>query len=233
MPLLIFDCDGVLVDSELIANAVLAELITSLGHPTTTEDSIRTYTGRSLKDVLATAERLLGRPIPQDTGDAYGRRLFERFRGELIAVEGVQAAIDALPYRRCVASSSAPERLMLALEVTGLAPLFGTSVFSAVQVSRGKPAPDLFLFAARAMDEPPEDCIVIEDSPLGVEAAIAAGMRVIGFTGGSHAGPDLPQGLIDAGAHRLVHAMRDLPAAVEELVARADAVMGQHAPKSG
>lgn len=122
---IIFDCDGVLVDSELIANAVLAELITALGHPTTVEDSIRTYTGRSLKDVLATAEKLLGRAIPQDTGDDYGRRLFDRFRRELTAVEGVQAAIAALPYRRCVASSSAPERLTLALEVTGLAPLFG------------------------------------------------------------------------------------------------------------
>jgi HAD superfamily hydrolase (TIGR01509 family) len=220
MTLLIFDCDGVLVDSELIANAVLAELITALGHPTTVEDSIRTYTGRSLKDVLATAEKLLGRAIPQDTGDDYGRRLFDRFRRELTAVEGVQAAIAALPYRRCVASSSAPERLTLALEVTGLAPLFGPSVYSAVHVPRGKPAPDLFLFAACAMGEPPADCIVIEDSPLGVEAAIAAGMRVIGFTGGSHARPDLPRRLAGAGAHKLVAAMSDLPAAVEALLSR-------------
>lgn len=221
MTLLIFDCDGVLVDSELIANAVLAELITSLGHPTTVEDSILTYTGRSLTDVLATAEKLLGRPIPQDTGNDYGRQLFDRFRRELIAMEGAQAAIAALPHRRCVASSSTPERLMLAPEVTGLAPLFGTSVFSAVQVPRGKPAPDLFLYAARAMDEPPADCIVIEDSPLGVEAAIAAGMRVIGFTGGSHAGADLAKRLTDAGAHCVVGAMSGLPAAVAALTTRA------------
>jgi HAD superfamily hydrolase (TIGR01509 family) len=226
MTLLIFDCDGVLVDSEVIANAVLAELITSLGHPTTVDDSIQTYTGRSLKDVLAIAETLLGRPIPQDTADDYRRRLFDRFRRELAPVEGVQAAIAALPHRRCVASSSAPERLSLALEVAGLAPLFGNSVYSAVQVPRGKPAPDLFLHAARAMGEPPADCIVIEDSPLGVEAAIAGGMRVIGFTGGSHADTDLAKRLTVTGAHTIVAAMRDLPAAVESLVTNAIA----HAP---
>ena len=146
--LLIFDCDGVLVDSEQLANAALAELMTSLGYPMIAEEAIRIFTGRSLADVVTLAESLLGRPIPTDIGERYGERLLARFRSELEPVAGVHAAIAALPYRKCVASSSTRERLMLSLELTGLAPLFGQHVYSATQVARGKPAPDLFLFAA-------------------------------------------------------------------------------------
>lgn len=217
MTLLIFDCDGVLVDSELLANAALAELMSALGHPMTTQQAIETFAGRSLRDVLASADALLGRPIPADMGEQAGRRLLARFRRELKPVAGAREAIAALPYARCVASSSTRERLALSLEVTGLAPLFGSNVFSADQVARGKPAPDLFLFAARTLNAPPAHCIVIEDSPLGIEAARAAGMRAVGFAGASHATEQLAEQLAQAGAESVVRAMTNLPPAVRRL----------------
>ena len=220
MTLLIFDCDGVLVDSEHLACAALADLMTELGHSMTAEDAMLTFAGRSLKDVLARAEELLSRPIPKDMGERAALELMARFRRELKAVAGVKDAIAALPYRRCVASSSAPDRLMLSLEVTGLSPLFGDNVFSAVEVASGKPAPDLFLLAAQRLGLEAASCIVIEDSVLGVKAARAAGMAVIGFTGGSHANQDLAERLAAAGAEPVIHSMARLPAAVEQWVRR-------------
>lgn len=217
MTLLIFDCDGVLVDSELLANAALAELMSALGHPMTTQQAIETFAGRSLRDVLASSESLLGFPIPADLGAQAGRRLLERFRRELKAVAGAREAIAALPYPRCVASSSTRERIALSLEVTGLAPLFGANVFSADQVARGKPAPDLFLAAAHALGAAPAHCIVIEDSPLGIQAALAARMPAIGFAGASHATATLAEQLAQAGAAIVIRAMSDLPAAVQRL----------------
>jgi beta-phosphoglucomutase-like phosphatase (HAD superfamily) len=130
MTLLIFDCDGVLVDSEHLACEALAELMTTLGHSMTADEAMLAFAGRSLKDVLARAERLLSRPIPEDMGERAARQLMARFRRELKAVAGVKDAIASLPHRRCVASSSAPDRLMLSLDVTGLSPLFGNNVFS-------------------------------------------------------------------------------------------------------
>jgi HAD superfamily hydrolase (TIGR01509 family) len=217
---LIFDCDGVLVDSEVLAGAALAELMTNLGHPLTGPECTRIFGGLNVTGVLAKAEQILGRPVPPDRGEDAGQRLLERFRQELQPVTGVAAAIASLPYRRCVCSSSAPERLRLSLEVTGLAPLFGEHVFSAAQVQHGKPAPDLFWFAARALGEAPSDAIVIEDSPLGIEAARAAGMHSIGFMGASHVVPDLRERLKVAGADLIVDAMVDLPCAIATLSGR-------------
>jgi HAD superfamily hydrolase (TIGR01509 family) len=218
MTLLIFDCDGVLVDSEHLACAALAELMTTLGHSMTADEAMLAFAGRSLKDVLARAERLLSRPIPKDVGEQAAVQLMARFRRELQAVAGAKEAIAALPYRRCVASSSVPDRLMLSLDITGLSPLFGNNVFSAVEVPNGKPAPDLFLLAARRLGEEPSSCIVIEDSVLGVEAAGAAGMAAIGFAGASHANQDLAERLAAAGAEPVIHSMANLPTAVEQLV---------------
>jgi HAD superfamily hydrolase (TIGR01509 family) len=218
MTLLIFDCDGVLVDSEHLACAALAELMTTLGHSMTADETMLAFAGRSLKDVLARAERLLSRPIPKDVGEQAAVQLMARFRRELQAVAGAKEAIAALPYRRCVASSSVPDRLMLSLDITGLSPLFGNNVFSAVEVPNGKPAPDLFLLAARRLGEEPSSCIVIEDSVLGVEAAGAAGMAAIGFAGASHANQDLAERLAAAGAEPVIHSMANLPTAVEQLV---------------
>ncbi|MGA8960526.1 MAG: HAD-IA family hydrolase, partial [Pseudolabrys sp.] len=126
--------------------------------------------------------------------------------------------LSALPYPRCVASSSTRERLQLSLEVTGLAELFGDRVFSAEQVEQGKPAPDLYLFAARSVGARPADCIVIEDSTLGMRAAVAAGMGTVGFVGASHATPELADQLRMAGARTVVTSMSDLPSAIKEAV---------------
>ena len=153
MTWLIYDSDGVLVDSELLAGAALAELMSRLGHPITGTECIRVFGGLNVGDALAKAEQILGHPVPPDVGEEAAQRLLGRFRSELQPVNGVTATIASLPYRRCVCSSSAPDRLRLSLEVTGLAPLFGNNVYSAAQVPHGKPAPDLFLFAARASPE--------------------------------------------------------------------------------
>jgi HAD superfamily hydrolase (TIGR01509 family) len=217
MTLLIFDCDGVLVDSELLANEALAELISALGHPMTTHQALQIFSGLRLGDVLKSAEALLSFPVPADLGAAAGQRLFERFRRELQAVKGVRKALDMLPYPRCVASSSSRERLDLSIEVTGLKKLFGENVFSADQVENGKPAPDLYLFAASSLGVMPANCIVIEDSTLGIQAAVSAGMKTIGFAGASHATVELAQRLRAAGADIVITAMPDLPGAVDRL----------------
>jgi HAD superfamily hydrolase (TIGR01509 family) len=217
MSLVIFDCDGVLVDSEILSNGLLAEMMTELGHAMTTEEALQKFAGRSLVDVLALAESVLGRPIPEDLGRHYGQRLSERLRHELKPVSGAKEAVAALPYPRCVASSSTFERIRLSLDVTGLARLFGDNIFSATQVTHGKPAPDLYLFAAEAMAANPNTCVVVEDSPLGVTAGVAAGMTVIGFTGAEH-GKGLTQRLWAAGARRVIASMDQLPATIAEFI---------------
>ncbi len=145
--------------------------------------------------------------------------LLDRLKNDLRPVEGVAAAIAALPYPRCVASSSQPERIRLSLAVTGLALLFGDRIFSATQVENGKPAPDLFLYAAKECGSPPAQTIVIEDSPAGIIAAHRAGMKAIGFAGASHADARLAQALELAGAESVIDKMADLPRAVENLLA--------------
>lgn len=219
MTLLIFDCDGVLVDSEVFANEALAELMSMLGHPMTTQQALQIFSGLQLRDVLKSAEALLSFPVPADLGAAAGQRLFERFRRELQPVKGVREALDLLPYPRCVASSSSRERVDLSIEVTGLKGLFGDNVFSSDQVKHGKPAPDLYLLAARSFGALSANCIVIEDSTLGIQAAVTAGMKTIGFAGASHATAELARRLKMAGANIVIAAMSDLPDAVERLIA--------------
>jgi HAD superfamily hydrolase (TIGR01509 family) len=218
--LVIFDCDGVLVDSEILAHELLAEMMTELGQAMTTAEAIEAFAGRSLTDVLTLVEAIFGRKLPDEVGQRYGQRLADRLRCELKPVPGVKAAIAELPHRRCVASSSSFERVRLSLEVTGLAQLFDGNIFSAAQVAHGKPAPDLYLFAARTMGVAPGDCIVVEDSPRGVSSAVSAGMIVIGFAGGGHAGHDLVQNLSTAGARMVISSMRELPAAIAEFATR-------------
>jgi HAD superfamily hydrolase (TIGR01509 family) len=222
MGLIIFDCDGVLVDSEVIAHALLAQMMTGLGHSMTTAEAVQKFAGRSLVDTLSLLEASLGRSIPDDLGQRYGRLLLERLGRDLKPIAGVKAAIAALPYPRCVASSSSLERIRLSLEATGLAALFGAHVFSATQVPHGKPAPDLYLLASRRMGIAPEHCVVVEDSTIGVKAARAAGMKVIGFTGAAHATPDAVQRLAAAGAGSVVSSMVDLPVAVERSISDAE-----------
>jgi len=215
--LLIFDCDGVLVDSECIALHLLAAALTDLGSPQNFDDCRRLFMGKGVKDVLAEIEAMLGRPPPADWGVKMNARLLARLKEQLQPVEGVAATIAKLPYPRCVASSSQPDRIRLSLEVTGLAPLFGARIFSAANVKNGKPAPDLFLYAAKECGVAPEEAIVIEDSPAGILAAHRAGMAAIGFAGGSHADAQFAKALAAAGADAVILKMADLPEAIERV----------------
>ena len=211
--LLIFDCDGVLVDSEPLSCRIDAETLTECGVPYTAEEVARDFTGVSVKDQITRIESERGIRLPDDFTERLNRTLFQRFETDLKPIEGVRDAILSFPFPRCVASSSIPERIALSLRVTGLADLFD-NIFSSTQVARGKPAPDLFLHAASRMNTLPEECLVIEDSIAGVQAARAAGMRVIGFVGGSHCGPGHAEKLRQAGAPVIIERMSDLPAAV-------------------
>ncbi len=215
--LLIFDCDGVLVDSETLSCQVDAELLTECGVPYTAQDVAREFIGVSLKDQIARIEALHGFRLPDDFAERLNCTLFARFETELKPIEGVRDAILALPYPRCVASSSLPDRIALTLRVTGLSDLF-VDIFSASQVARGKPAPDLFLHAAAQMRVSPAECLVIEDSTAGVQAALAAGMRVIGFSGGGHCGPEHGEKLRQAGASVVIERMVDLPETVQGMI---------------
>ncbi|MDP9383843.1 MAG: HAD family hydrolase [Actinomycetota bacterium] len=205
--LVIFDCDGVLVDSEPIANRILAAHLTAIGVPTTLEESMDRYMGGSLAAVVADVERRLGRPAPDDLLPRYRADCYAAFESELEAVEGIEAALDALgDARTCVASSGEHERIRRTLGRTGLLHRFEGRIFSATDVARGKPAPDLFLHAAARMGADPARCAVVEDSPVGVAAALAAGMRVLGY-----AGRTPPERLAGDGV-RVFRAMGELPA---------------------
>lgn len=178
---MIFDNDGVLVDSEPHANRVLAALLSECGLPTTYDESLRDYVGSSIPRVRQVAEERLGRALPEDFERRYYEALFERLRGGLDPIPGVREVIERIPLPSCVASSGSRERIELSLRLTGLIDHFDGHLFSAEEVERGKPAPDLFLFAAESFGADPSRCAVIEDSPLGIEAANAAGMTSFGF----------------------------------------------------
>ncbi|GAA0936142.1 HAD family hydrolase [Streptomyces rhizosphaericus] len=184
--LVIFDNDGVLVDSEPISNRLLAAYLTELGHPTSYEDSIRDYMGSAMHRIHDLVLERSGRRLPPDFDTTFDGRVFDAFRRELRPVAGVAEVLeklraDGIPY--CVASSGSHERIRVALRTTGLYDFFGEDhIFSSEDVGRGKPAPDLFLHAAERMGVAPERCAVVEDSPLGVQAAQAAGMDVYGYT---------------------------------------------------
>ncbi|MFK4109805.1 HAD family hydrolase [Streptomyces sp. NPDC002176] len=184
--LILFDNDGVLVDSEPISNRHLAAYLTELGHPTTYEDSIRDYMGAALHRVHDLVLERTGERLPADFDDVFHARVFAAFERELRPVAGVEGvleklAADGMPY--CVASSGSHERIRVGHRATGLDRWFEDDrIFSSQDVGRGKPAPDLFLYAAQRMGVAPERCLVVEDSPLGVRAAVAAGMDVYGFT---------------------------------------------------
>jgi HAD superfamily hydrolase (TIGR01509 family) len=217
--LLIFDFDGVLADSELLANAVLADIVSELGVPTTTEDALRIYTGKRFPDVIATIESTVGRQLAPDFSDTFQARTFARFREALRTVRGAEVYLDAFEsIPRCIASSSSPDRIAFCLDLLGLAPRF-EHVFSASHVARGKPHPDIFLHAAQQMGVAPGDALVIEDSPGGVQAAVAAGMTVIGLLAASHVREDHAARLRDAGAEYVASTFAEAEAITRKLVA--------------
>ncbi|WP_372350403.1 HAD family hydrolase [Streptomyces sp. KL116D] len=184
--LVIFDNDGVLVDSEPISNTLLAGYLTELGHPTSYEESLRDYMGAAMHRVHDLVLERTGQRLPEDFDEVFHGRVFAAFERELEPVAGVVEVLekltaDGVPY--CVGSSGSHERIRVGHRKTGLDKWFGDGlVFSSQDVGRGKPAPDLFLYAAERMGVAPEKCVVVEDSPLGVQAAVAAGMDVYGFT---------------------------------------------------
>ena len=183
-PLVIFDCDGVLVDSEPLSIRVLIDVARAHGAELDEAEAYRKFLGRSLSNLVSVLDSDFGISADEGFLERMRRDLYARFETELQPVAG---ALATLPFRRCVASSSQPERIRLSLRLTGLLSFFEPDIFSATMVENGKPAPDLFLHAARAMETEPAHCIVIEDSPAGILAAKRAGMTVFAFTGGSHA----------------------------------------------
>ena len=187
--LVIFDCDGVLVDSEPIAIEVLIETVAARGVRIGRDAAYRDFLGRTLKTVSTALWADYGVAMDAAALDEMRHRLYGRYKEALKPMAGVFETLDRLEMASCVASSSVYERIKVSLKLTGLYERFAPHIYSATIVPRGKPAPDLFLHVAGEMGTDPARCVVIEDSPAGVMAAKAAGMTVIAFTGGGHVGP--------------------------------------------
>jgi HAD superfamily hydrolase (TIGR01509 family) len=205
--LVIFDCDGVLVDSERIAVRIDAIVLERLGWPLSEAEIIDRFVGRSEAYMTSEIERAIGRTLPAGWEGEFTPLYREALEAELEPVDGVVEALDAISTTTCVASSSTHERLRFTLGLTGLYERFDGRIFSSTDVTNGKPAPDLFLHAAATLGTDPAHCAVIEDSRYGVEAARAAGMRAFGYAGGLTAAERL------AGpATTVFHDMRELPA---------------------
>lgn len=215
--LIVFDCDGVLVDSEILACRTVAACLTEAGFATDAATVMDRYVGISTVAMLADVEARAGRRLPEGFAAALARREIEVFAAELVAIDGVAAVLDGLATPVCVASSSTPERLRQSLGQVGLLARFQPHVFSASEVPCGKPAPDLFLHAAARMAVPPAAAVVVEDSVAGVTGAVAAGMRVIGFVGGGHCRPGHGERLRAAGAATVCDRMDGLARALRAL----------------
>lgn len=215
--MVIFDCNGVLVDSEMLATQVLSEQFIRTGFALSPEVVARHFTGRRPADIFQKVEIASGRCLPDDFGTTVREAILARFREELRPTPHALQALSWIRGPKCVASSSSLERIRVTLEIAGLIRFFEPYLFSASQVKLGKPAPDLFLHAAKRMCVDPKTCIVVEDSPVGVSAAISAGMRAIGFAGGSHAGSGLGDHLRSLGASAVISDMRVLKTAITDL----------------
>ena len=208
---LIFDCDGVLVDSEAIAVRVEEHWLRSAGFDISAVEISERFVGLSYATMASQLEDQFGRQLPEDLMENVMRETLDRFPEELEPISGIGALLAANALPRCVASSSKLDRIRLSLRLTDLDALFDDDlIFSAQMVDNGKPAPDLFLFAAEHMGADPASCVVVEDSPHGVTAGVAAGMTVIGLTAGGHATAALGSRLLDAGATTVVSNTTDL-----------------------
>jgi HAD superfamily hydrolase (TIGR01509 family) len=214
--LIIFDCDGVLIDSEIIVCRLVSEVLTDLGYPITLEGVIERFAGRPQREMVADIEADWGRSLPDSFFAECKLRTAEAYRTELRPIDGVRQVLDAIDIPVCVASSAYPEKLRLGLQSTGLYDKLAPNLISASFVARGKPDPDVFAYAAGWMRRPVTECVVVEDSIPGVQAGRRAGMRVIGFTGGSHCPPGHAERLIEAGAETVLAHMQDLPTLVPE-----------------
>lgn len=207
--LIIFDCDGVLVDSEPISNGTLVEMLAEIGVSISVRESSKIFMGLSMPSIVEIVEERFGRPIPDWFVDEYYVRMDAAFRQDLRPVPGIRQVLDMIPLPSCVASSGPHRKMQTTLGVTGLLQRFEGRIFSAREVERGKPYPDLFLYAAERMGASPEKCAVIEDSVPGVVAAVAAGMSAFGY---ARVSPPVP--LKRAGA-MIFRDMADLPALLQ------------------
>jgi HAD superfamily hydrolase (TIGR01509 family) len=205
--LVIFDCDGVIVDSEQISHSVLHAQLLEGGVAITYEETVERFIGTSPAGFVAHVTELFAGEMPADFVDRFREATFAAFDERLVTVAGVEAVLRSLQVPHCVASNGPHFKLRTTLGRTGLLDYFGPRIFSFEDVARPKPAPDLFLHAARTLGTDPAACIVVEDTPTGIRAARAAGMRALGY-----AAMTPPQRLLDAGAHAVFADMQDLPA---------------------
>jgi len=217
--LVIFDCDGVLVDSEYLSAQINAELLTATGYPITAEELAERYAGLILADTLKAIEKEADIPLSASLIDQSGELFMERIKTDLTAIDGIRQSIGRLHLPYCICSNSTCESIKTMLTLTGLYDLFEGRIFSAPEVGtrRSKPAPDAYLYVADHYHTRPASVVVLEDSVHGAMAAKAAGMRVIGFTGASHAWPGLADKLMEAGAETTISRHGDLPAVVEAM----------------
>jgi HAD superfamily hydrolase (TIGR01509 family) len=205
--LVIFDCDGVLVDSEVITSRVFAAMLNELGIPATVDEVFDKFVGRSMSQCLDVIAELIGREVPADFAQQYHQRTALALKSDLKTVPGIESALAEIRLPYCVASNGSHEKMQTTLGITGLLPKFHGKLFSVTEVARGKPFPDVFLYAAAQSGVAPSACAVIEDTPTGVTAGVAAGMTVYGYCAYTPV-----HRLIAAGAHHTFDSMRDLPA---------------------
>ncbi len=212
--LVIFDCDGVLVDSEVLSSRAHAEMLTRHGYPITAEQERNRFLGVADHEARLIIEAEIGRRLPDDFESQMQQAALQLYSEHLGLIPHVAETVAALDLPKCVASSGTPEKIRHGLTCAGIYQLLAPHIFSAVQVNRGKPAPDIFLFAAERMKTAPERCLVIEDSAAGITGARAAGMTVLGFHGASHCTPAHAAMLRAAGAHETFDDMRQLLALI-------------------
>ncbi len=217
--LVIFDNDGVLVDSEIIAAEVESVLLTEAGYPISTEEMGERFAGMTWQNILLAVEREASIPLSASLIDKSEKILDERLARDVQIIPGVKEALAKLTQPRCICSNSTLHRLDRMLTHVGLKPYFDPHIFSARDLGEDKvkPRPDIFLHAAKEMNVKPSHCVVVEDSVHGIRGAVAAGMRVIGFTGASHTYPSHADRLTDAGAETVIARMSDLPATIKAL----------------
>ncbi|KPF46807.1 HAD family hydrolase [Rhizobium sp. AAP43] len=214
--LILFDCDGVLVDSEIIAAKVESKLLNDAGYPISVEEMGERFAGMTWKNILLSIEKEVDIPLSASLIDKSEQLLDQRLAREVKAIEGVAFALARLKTPRCICSNSSSQRLDMMLTKVGFKEAFAPHIYSAKDLGadRVKPKPDIFLHGASQFGVSPSKCIVIEDSVHGVHAARAAGMRVVGFTGASHTYPSHADKLTDAGAETVIARMTDLPGVV-------------------
>lgn len=223
LELVILDFDGVVVDSETIANGVLAEELTALGRPMTTAEALTTFGGKTLTDEVRMFGEMTGKLLPERYAEDLAEKIIAALRSQVRPIEGFADFISGLDGTRyCIASSSSPDRLAACLDAIGMTAAFPGTVYSVAHVARNKPFPDVFLHAAAEMGVDPANAVVIEDSVHGVKAGRAAGMRVIGFTAGSHLPPEHAAKLLEAGAFATAASYKEVALLLKSALVRGE-----------